>query len=427
MTTPAQFIKRMKKSFVDLAEEYGDDPPELKIPTRYRDFLATGEYLTFQERPGVSHDGAHTYKFVDDYLIDHFASSEAYDSIRAFLDKEGKQAFAFWPFSQLLGGPGKSSSVALYVDLSDDKCPIYRWDEGDVRLQAASLDDFLRALDEKHVTSAPKLPPGKKAKPAADAELDLKKHLRLAEQFWQIEATATMCTITEGTLGTRGRFTTFHFSSPREREKEVKALIKEKVKKGYKENGEFLTRDLLPTGPRLSAPATEDDVNYFFQLVRDGDAAELKLEIDRGLDPNCEFTPREFGKPMSALWYALMSGKKACVQTLIEGGANVKVVDSEGRTLLHHPISWSSTLTEDEQLAIAQQLIAKGFDVNAANAEGFTVLHSAAGLGSVARVKLLVAKGARIGVKDKLGRTPLDLAKAKNATEVCAVLQGAAS
>jgi ankyrin repeat protein len=56
--------------------------------------------------------------------------------------------------------------------------------------------------------------------------------------------------------------------------------------------------------------------------------------------------------------------------------------------------------------------LAAGADVNAANDQGFTAIHFAAQTGRTRIVEFLSANGARLDVKNKAGRTPLDLATA---------------
>jgi len=55
-----------------------------------------------------------------------------------------------------------------------------------------------------------------------------------------------------------------------------------------------------------------------------------------------------------------------------------------------------------------------GADVNASNQAGDTALHGAASHGYAAVMQLLTDHGARMDVKNKRGKTPLDLATAKD-------------
>lgn len=58
-----------------------------------------------------------------------------------------------------------------------------------------------------------------------------------------------------------------------------------------------------------------------------------------------------------------------------------------------------------------RQLLDWGNDVNAANEHGQTALHAAAFAAAHKAVQFLVDHGARTGVKDEMGRTPLDVAR----------------
>jgi ankyrin repeat protein len=62
-----------------------------------------------------------------------------------------------------------------------------------------------------------------------------------------------------------------------------------------------------------------------------------------------------------------------------------------------------------DALAAAKLCLDRGADVNAAGGDGQTALHVAVGV-SDELVKYLVERGARLDVKDQLGRTPLDVA-----------------
>ena len=59
----------------------------------------------------------------------------------------------------------------------------------------------------------------------------------------------------------------------------------------------------------------------------------------------------------------------------------------------------------------AQVAIEHGADVNAANDSGLTAAHYAAQSGLNSVVRLLAQRGAALGVKDKQGRTPADVAR----------------
>jgi ankyrin repeat protein len=65
-----------------------------------------------------------------------------------------------------------------------------------------------------------------------------------------------------------------------------------------------------------------------------------------------------------------------------------------------------------------QLCLERGVDVNGINDRGETAVHAAAGQGSDKIVQLLADKGAKLDVKDKKGRTPVDIALGINADMV---------
>jgi ankyrin repeat protein len=65
----------------------------------------------------------------------------------------------------------------------------------------------------------------------------------------------------------------------------------------------------------------------------------------------------------------------------------------------------------NQTLEAVRLILQLGADVNETNAEGDTALHIAAWKGANAIIRLLVEKGAKLDVKNKVGQTPLSLTK----------------
>lgn len=110
------------------------------------------------------------------------------------------------------------------------------------------------------------------------------------------------------------------------------------------------------------------------------------------------------------------------VRTLVKFGANIRVTDNQGFSLLHKAVLssnldlvqflLSSTTAEGELL----------LDINATSDEGFTPLHQAALHGSNKIIKLLLANGASVEVVSRQKATPLHLACTKDHVRAAVLL-----
>jgi ankyrin repeat protein len=113
------------------------------------------------------------------------------------------------------------------------------------------------------------------------------------------------------------------------------------------------------------------------------------------------------------------------MRILLDAGADPTLTTEDGTTPLMASagIGWGYSPPDDaarkRMLAGARFLVEEvGADVNQANAGGFTALHAAAYKGSEEIISYLVAKGAKMDVRDYRGRTPYRLASwARNSTD----------
>lgn len=113
--------------------------------------------------------------------------------------------------------------------------------------------------------------------------------------------------------------------------------------------------------------------------ARSQDVGLMRMLLDAGADPNRATTVDHFTPLMAALSGGSRRGRGA------RGDAS-------------------------NVLPAAQLLIDRGADVNAVNSRAMTAMHYAARAGNDAAIQLLADHGARLDVKDRLGRTPMDMA-----------------
>jgi uncharacterized protein len=110
---------------------------------------------------------------------------------------------------------------------------------------------------------------------------------------------------------------------------------------------------------------------------------------------------------------AALSADTAAMRLLVQRGADPNLPTLAGTTPLMAAagVNWvvAQTYTESVQarLDAVKLCLELGADVNASNSMGLTALLGAVNRGSNDIIELLVARGARLDIKDKEGRTPL--------------------
>jgi ankyrin repeat protein len=154
----------------------------------------------------------------------------------------------------------------------------------------------------------------------------------------------------------------------------------------------------------------------------------MKLLLERHANPNAKLksatlyrahTPGEptLGDGSTPLMRAAKNGDAAAMRLLLHYGADPSLAQRNHTTALMMAAGLGRGLgvfakdyaTEAQMIEGLKVLLAQHVDVNATNDAGQTALHFAA-LSSDATVKILAENGARLDIKDKQGRTPLDFA-----------------
>ena len=184
--------------------------------------------------------------------------------------------------------------------------------------------------------------------------------------------------------------------------------------------------DMHTLGPMLSRPSPK--------LVDSIDAADLtKLLLARRANPNARLkrpmigrhhTPTgdaSLGEGTTPLARAAKSNDLQVMRMLLEAGADPTLTLKDRTTVLMIAAAGGAVVgayaaaipvTEETSLEAIKLCAERGVDVNAFNSNGQTAVHLAVARGANSLIKYLAEKGAKLDMKNKQGRTPLDVALA---------------
>jgi len=147
------------------------------------------------------------------------------------------------------------------------------------------------------------------------------------------------------------------------------------------------------------------------EAAQQGRLAAVNLLLELGADVNAR---SNYNTPLSL---AVRFRHKEIVMTLLDHGADARIVDHRGMSLIDELVDFQGPWTPTHR-EIAEMVIEAGADVRKPNAEGRTPLHSAAGRGMVDVASFLITKGADINAKDASGMTPLHRAVSQKQLEM---------
>ena len=176
-----------------------------------------------------------------------------------------------------------------------------------------------------------------------------------------------------------------------------------------------------------------NNATFAHNVNREGALELLQVMLERGANPN----PRTKEVPPirrhilpttgSLSWVdftgqtpfitAALSGDITAMRLLLKHGADPNITTTQGTTALMAAagVNWVFFQTFDEGpeklLEVVRFCVELGQDVNAANSMGLTPIMGAANRGSDDIIQFLLEKGAKLDVKDKEGRTPMNWAE----------------
>jgi ankyrin repeat protein len=156
----------------------------------------------------------------------------------------------------------------------------------------------------------------------------------------------------------------------------------------------------------LSRPARYDvsesdggsDKTALHHAAQNGRVEVLNSLLDKGADV---LAVDSNGK--TALHYAAQNGHVKVLNSLLDNGADIHAVDSNGKTALHYA-------AQDGHVKVLNSLLDKGADIHAVDSNRKSALHHAAQNGYVEVLNSLLDKGADVLAVDSNGKTALHYA-----------------
>jgi ankyrin repeat protein len=172
--------------------------------------------------------------------------------------------------------------------------------------------------------------------------------------------------------------------------------------------------DMHTLGPMLSRPGpkvtdTLDAAALVPVLLKHGANPNLRLKkpiIGRHHDSG----DASMGEGTTALMRAAKSADFAVIRSLLDGGANPALTQKDYSNVAMILMNGRGAGSESTILDVIKLCASRGLDIDAFNANGQTLLHLAVQRGNNAIVRYLAESGAKLDMKNKQGRTPMDIA-----------------
>jgi ankyrin repeat protein len=183
--------------------------------------------------------------------------------------------------------------------------------------------------------------------------------------------------------------------------------------------------DMHTMGPMLSRPSPKlvdklDSADIARMLIAKGANVNARLKrpiIGRHHTPTGDASLGEGTTPLAR---AAKSNDLQLMHVLLDAGADPKLTLKDRTTVLMISAAGGAVVgayavaipvTEESSIEAVKLCLERGVDINAFNTNGTTAVHSAVQRGAQKVVRYLAEHGAKLDMKNKQGRTPLDIAQ----------------
>lgn len=179
------------------------------------------------------------------------------------------------------------------------------------------------------------------------------------------------------------------------------------------ENKELFAEGLIMQGRANVNARNAQRETPLHRAVEKGMPVLVKTLLSRGADMRARTQTGE-----TPLHLAGLHADQGYADVLLAAGADAKARNDDGETALH----WAAM---SGNLQTATRLLAAGVDANVKDIRGNTALHGAADGEHDELVRLLLPRIADPGEKNRDGKTPADLARARGNAALAKLLAGA--
>jgi ankyrin repeat protein len=167
---------------------------------------------------------------------------------------------------------------------------------------------------------------------------------------------------------------------------------------------------LIANGANVNVQ-TSNGITMLLYALQEGKLDMAKILLNHNINVNAHTK-----NGMTALHYAASKGDQEIIRILIAKGANVNTRNQDGESPLHQ-----ATHAEN-RFVVCHLLLTQNINVNFQDRHGETVLHRVARIGDEKLLKLLLAHGADLSIRNKDRKTPLDIALQEKRPDIIQIL-----
>lgn len=157
-------------------------------------------------------------------------------------------------------------------------------------------------------------------------------------------------------------------------------------------------------------------IDKLLQAAGNGDSARLRAALDDGI---CVNDANHLG--YTALMSAARSYRVELVSILIELGADVNAITSDGQSVLHAAVGETPS-QPDRQAACVKMLLDAGAKGDVATPLGITPLMQAAWFGCIDAAKVFMNAKVRQDLRDSQGKSAKDIATQRGHESIARLL-----